>query len=84
LKVSCAYGHLMEKVTLQTKLGAAVRERREALKYSQDTFADAIDMHRAYYSAIERGERNVTLNTLARLAEGLNMKIAELMAKAKI
>jgi len=74
----------MDKVTLQTKLGTAVRERRQALEYSQDTFADAIGMHRAYYSAIERGERNVTLDTLARVAEGLDMRIAELMAEAEL
>lgn len=74
----------MDKVTLQTNLGVAVRERRQALEYSQDTFADAIGMHRAYYSAIERGERNVTLATLARVAEGLEMPIAELMAEAKL
>lgn len=74
----------MDKVTLQTKLGTAVRERRQALEYSQDTFADAIGMHRAYYSAIERGERNVTLATLARVAGGLDMPIAELMAEAKL
>ncbi len=74
----------MDKVTLQTKLGTAVRERRQALEYSQDTFADAIGMHRAYYSAIERGERNVTLATLARVAEGLDMPIAALMAEAKL
>ncbi|KRF00590.1 transcriptional regulator [Frateuria sp. Soil773] len=74
----------MDKVTLQTKLGTAVRERRQALEYSQDTFADAIGMHRAYYSAIERGERNVTLATLARVAEGLDVPIAALMAEAKL
>lgn len=74
----------MDKVTLQTKLGTAVRERRQALEYSQDTFADAIGMHRAYYSAIERGERNVTLATLARVADGLDMAIAALMAQAKL
>lgn len=74
----------MDKVTLQTKLGAAVRERREALEFSQDSFADAIGMHRAYYSAIERGERNVTLYTIARVAEGLDMQLAELMAEAAI
>ncbi len=74
----------MDKVTLQTKLGTAVREHRQALEYSQDTFADAIGMHRAYYSAIERGERNVTLVTLARVAEGLDMPIAALMAEAKL
>lgn len=74
----------MDKATLQLKVGAAVRERRETLGYSQDTFADAIGMHRSYYSAIERGERNVTLSTLVRVAEGLEMRLAELLAEASI
>ena len=74
----------MDKATLQTKLGAAIRERRQASGFSQDTFADSIGMHRAYYSAIERGERNVTLSTLSRLAEGLKTPIARLMAEASL
>lgn len=69
---------------LQTRLGAAIRERRQASGFSQDTFADSIGMHRAYYSAIERGERNVTLSTLSRLAEGLETPIARLMAEASL
>ena len=72
----------MDKVTLQMKLGAAVRARREALQFSQDTFADEIGMHRAYYSAIERGERNVTLHTIARVAAGLGVTLSELMHTA--
>lgn len=74
----------MDKVTLQTKLGAAIRERREVSGFSQDTFADSIGMHRAYYSAIERGQRNITLSTLARLAEGLKIPIAKIMAEASL
>jgi len=72
----------MDKATLQTQLGTAVRERRQALGYSQDTFADAIGMHRAYYSSIERGARNLTLSTIARVADGLGVSLAELMADA--
>lgn len=74
----------MHKVTLQTSLGAVVRDRREASGFSQDTFADSIGMHRAYYSSIERGERNVTLSTLSRLAEGFKTTIAKLMAEASL
>lgn len=72
----------MDKATLQTQLGATVRERRQALGYSQDTFADAIGMHRAYYSSIERGARNLTLSTIARVANGLGVSLAKLMADA--
>lgn len=69
---------------MQTRLGVVLREKRLALQHSQDSFADAIGMHRAYYSAIERGERNVTLSTIGRLADGLHTKIAELMTAASL
>lgn len=74
----------MANTAVQKRLGAAIRKAREAAGYSQDTFADAIDMHRAYYSAIERGERNLTLATLARVAAGLKRTIAELAVEAKL
>lgn len=59
-----------------------MRSRRTALGYSQDSFADAIGMHRAYYSAIERGERNLTLQTMVRVAEGLEVRPSELLKAA--
>ncbi|TAN02424.1 MAG: XRE family transcriptional regulator [Rhodanobacteraceae bacterium] len=74
----------MNKVTLQAKLGVAIRRRRLASEYSQESFADAIGMHRAYYSSIERGERNLTLTTVERVANGLGCKIADLMLDAAI
>lgn len=74
----------MNTVTPQVKLGAAIRRRRLACEYSQDSFADAIGMHRAYYSSIERGERNLTLTTMERVANGLRCKIADLAQDAAI
>ena len=61
-----------------------MRRRREALGFSQEGFAEAIDMHRTYYSAIERGERNITIETLGRVARGLGTKPSELLADAGI
>jgi len=74
----------MNKATTQARLARAVRARREAMKMSQETFADSIGMHRAYYSSLERGERNVTIQTLARVAEGLLTTIAALAKDAAI
>ena len=65
-------------------VGGAIRTRRQAMGLSQDAFADTIDMHRAYYSAIERGEKNVTVETLVRVATGLNATVAELASEAGI
>lgn len=72
----------MDEEALKSRLGAAIRERRTALGFSQESFADAIKMHRAYYSTIERGERNLTLQTLCRVAQGLKTKASDLLRAA--
>lgn len=72
----------MMKDKLQGALGLAIRRRREGLKLSQDAFADNISMHRAYYSAIERGEKNLTLRVLCRVVDGLNARLSEVLREA--
>lgn len=71
-----------EAASLRVKLGGAIRERRSKLMLSQDGFADRIGMHRAYYSSIERGERNLTLETLGRVAKGLGVPPSQLLQDA--
>lgn len=61
----------MKHDTLMVRIGAATRRRREALGISQEAFADQIGMHRTYYSAIERGEKNLQISTLKRVCDGL-------------
>lgn len=61
-----------------TALGHAIRELRRQLGVSQEAFADSIQMHRAYYGAIERGKRNLTLTTLIRVCAGLDTKVSNL------
>ncbi len=72
----------MKEEPLQSRLAVAIREQRTALGVTQEGFADAIRMHRAYYSKIERGERNVTLATLERVAKGLGVKPSQLLRSA--
>ena len=74
----------MDLANIQLLLGHAIRQRRSALGISQEAFADSIQMHRAYYSAIERGERNITLSTLARVAVGLGVSIGALVGDAGV
>lgn len=83
-KVAPAYGLAMDKAALQKRFGSAVRARRQALDFSQENFADSIGMHRAYYSAIERGERNLTLITMWRVAHGLGWTLGDLMKTASL
>ncbi len=49
-------------------LGDAVRKKRATLGISQEDFAELADQHRTYVGAIERGERNPTVHTLAQIA----------------
>ena len=68
---------------LLARLGQAFRKRREALGYSQESFADHIGMHRTYYSAIERGEKNLQLDTLERICTGLDVLIWEVFKESE-
>jgi len=65
--------------SLAVKLGQSLRAQRRAIGLSQDDFADRIHMHRAYYSAIERGEKNITLTTLQRVAQGFGVSMSSLL-----
>lgn len=69
---------------LLKRLGSALRAKREAAGFSQEGFADHIGMHRTYYSAIERGEKNVQMDTLVRVCAGLKTPLWEVMKMAEI
>lgn len=68
---------------LLKRLGNAIRARRKIAGYSQEGFADHIAMHRTYYSAIERGEKNIQVDTLQRVCEGLGCRLWEVLREAE-
>jgi transcriptional regulator with XRE-family HTH domain len=53
---------------LQRTVGRNLRTYREAKGLSQEAFADVLGVHRTYMGGIERGERNLTLKSLERIA----------------
>jgi len=63
---------------IKTKFGAKVRKRRLAKGLSQEAFADICGLHRTYVGAIERGERNVSLENIEKIAKALGISIAAL------
>jgi transcriptional regulator with XRE-family HTH domain len=69
---------------LRIRLGQAVRELRSAAGYSQESFAAKIKVHRTFMGTIERGNTNVSLDTLERLARGLEMGVWELIRIAEV
>ena len=70
--------------TMVEGIGDALRRRREGKGVSQEAFADEIGMHRTYYSALERGESNLTVGTLSRVCAGLGARVWDVMRDAEV
>ena len=68
----------MESQDRKAKLGARVREMREAQGLSQQKFALMIGTGQSYLSDIEAGQTNVGFDLLCRIAEGLGVKVGDL------
>lgn len=64
------------------RLGAVIRTRRKAIKLSQEALADAAGIERSHMGKIERGERNVTLLNLCRVAAALDAPPSDLLREA--
>ena len=58
-----------------------MRQLREAAGYSQEGFAAAASIDRTYYSKIERGNANVSLLIIAKIARTLGVKLSELFKR---
>ena len=64
---------------LQIKFGLRCKDLRSKAGYSQERFANLIDMDRSYQASIEVGRRNVTLSSMKKIADGLEMNLSELL-----
>ena len=64
---------------LLIRFGNRLRELRQARGVSQEALADLAGLHRTYVSSVERGERNISLQNIDRLAAALEVSLAELM-----
>ncbi len=58
--------------------GARVRELRKAAGFSQEDFALEIGLDRTYMGGVERGERNVAVLNLRKIAAGLHVSVGDL------
>jgi transcriptional regulator with XRE-family HTH domain len=64
---------------LQKVVGRNLRRYRLERGYSQEAFADHMGVHRTYMGSVERGERNLTLQTLERIAIFLGVDPIDLL-----
>lgn len=65
---------------LPQAIGRRVRELREELQISQEELASRADLHRNYVGSVERGERDIGVGAVARLADALGLSLAEFFA----
>ena len=63
---------------IRVRFGKAVRQRRQKLGVSQEAFADLCNLDRTYIGGIERGERNVGLVNIEKIASALDTRVSEL------
>ncbi len=66
------------------RLGNVIRERRKILGLSQEKLGERVGCHRNYMGRIERGEQNITLDMMVRVAKALKCSIAHLMTDASL
>ncbi|NCT99676.1 MAG: helix-turn-helix transcriptional regulator [Comamonadaceae bacterium] len=67
------------KEKAQVTFGAALRAYREERGLTQERLAEAADLHTNYVSSVERGERNLSLHNIARLAYALEIDVSALV-----
>lgn len=66
------------------EFGARVRARRNELGLSQEGLAERCELHWTYIGQAERGQRNLTLHNIIRIAEALEVDPGELVSGLRI
>ncbi len=66
---------------LQRTVGDNLRAYRKARGLSQEAFAEVLSVHRTYMGGLERGERNLTLVKVERIAEHLKLEPLALLQR---
>ena len=64
---------------IKSKVGQKLRELREEMGWSQEELGFKADLHRNYIGGIERGERNVGIENIAKLAKALKVRPRDLL-----
>src|SRR5579864_1840214 len=71
----------MARNDIKKFFGAAVRQRRSRFGISQEELAGRAGLHRTYISDVERGARNVSLESIQRLADALDVPMSVLFSE---
>lgn len=66
---------------IQIAFGLALKQLRSTKGISQEKFALLIGMDRTYYASVESGKRNLSLQNINKIANGLDLSLSELFNK---
>ena len=69
---------MRKKHTALVKIGKRIRELRKERGFSQEGFAYEVGLDRTYMGSVERGERNLAVINLIRIAKALKVEMGEL------
>jgi transcriptional regulator with XRE-family HTH domain len=69
---------MARKQDILEKFGKRVRALRTELEFSQEGFAAECGLDRTYVGGVERGERNIALRNIEKIAAALGISISEL------
>jgi transcriptional regulator with XRE-family HTH domain len=61
------------------RFGKRLRQVRQKKGISQEKLAELAGLHRTYVSSVERGERNISLLNIEKLAQALGVRMSDLM-----
>ena len=64
--------------TLKQQFGKIIQTIRKETGLSQEKFALKIEMDRTYYASVESGKRNVSLENIKKIADGLGVSLSKL------
>jgi transcriptional regulator with XRE-family HTH domain len=65
--------------TAKIRFGARLRHAREELQISQEVLAEKAGLHRTYIGQVERGERNISIDNMERLADAVAQPLWEML-----
>lgn len=64
------------------ELGMAIRKERQGKHLSQEALAFESALHRTYIGSVERGERNLSIDNIVKIAKALGLRPSELLRRA--
>jgi len=73
------FGDGVQRATARQRVAQNLRAQRLSLQLSQEELASRADLHRTYVGSVERGERNVSVDSLDRLAAALDLDVMQLL-----